>query len=214
MAFITVAEVKTLLGIPSATTTYDADIALKIPEIESTVKRMTYNKFSLQVTGDVLAAVGANKQGVFAPSAIYSYATQIYDGGNYLEATLDDCLYIGQTITGSGIPAGSFIQDIYSYSGTTIDGVLYSFPIFTISGTVTATDEVTAYTNIPVGLKPVIAKGIFWMIKNQSTSFNDTAWTSRSVGPLSVSRSELDAVADGANGMPSWFNKAIPRFHR
>lgn len=212
MSYITTAEVKKLLGIQSETTTYDTDIALKIPELESTIKRMTHNKFTLQVVGRVIG--GESKQSVFVPDSIYSYATQIYDGGNYLDASLDDCLYIGQTISGAGIPAGSFIQDIYSYAGATIDGVVYEYPVFTVSGIATETDSVTAYTGIPVGLKAVFSKCVFWMIRNQSTSFDDTAWTSRSVGPLSISRSELDATADGMNGLPAWFNKSIPRFHR
>ena len=45
---MTTAQVKTYLGIPTATTTYDADIARLLPIVEATVNQITSGLYILQ----------------------------------------------------------------------------------------------------------------------------------------------------------------------
>lgn len=211
MAYITLAEVKTYLGI--SVTTYDSVISSLIPETETTVKSITRNKYTVQIKGDILAASVTTPIPVFVPVSIYSGGSLVYDMMDYIDLTLDDCLHVGQLINGTGITSGAFISDIYSDPGSVIDGVTYGTPVFTISGTVTAGDDVTAITGIPVGLKKVIADGIWWLIGQRNQTLVDTAWTSKSVGPLTISRSSSDNAIDGQYGMPAWFVKSFLRFH-
>lgn len=211
MAYIDVDTVKDLLGITAST--YDDQIEATIPVVESAARRITHNKFTTQIKGDIMASLTGEKTPVLVPLSIYSGASLVYDGCNYIDATLDDCLFPGQTLAGPGITAGAYIEEIFGFPGAVIDGVTYDTPVVIIAGTATTADDVTAVTGIPIDLKPVLAKGVWWSITQKNQTITDTAWTSKTVGPLSISREGKDAAIDGQYGFPAWFVKSFPRFH-
>ena len=70
---MTTAQVKTYLGIPSATTTYDADIAVYIPIVEATARAITGSIFLLQVNGTITAG---SKE--IAVTSVYSQTRILY----------------------------------------------------------------------------------------------------------------------------------------
>lgn len=206
---MTTAQVKQYLGIPTATTTYDSDIAIYTPIVEATARQITGGLYLLQVNGSIVT--GSN---LFTVGTIYSQIRQLYgisnasgegypynDPGAKLKP-LNQCLQIGMQITGDGIPAGAFI------SGFTRDGEI------TLSANATKTQDVEAYTDYPINYLGTIAHGVYWMIGQQKLAINDTEWTHRTVGPLSVTRSNSDMKIDGQYGMPVWFVKAFPRVYK
>jgi hypothetical protein len=196
MNVITLDEAKSLLGI--TVSTYDDAIELKIPIISSLVKRLTKNKFNLQIIGNLTS--GSNKLTV---AAVYAYTGIVYNPA-CSDVSLNDVLTCGQKIEGTGIPTGSYITDI--------DSFLYnSAPSISLSAAATASGSVTAMTGIPIDLQQIIAKGIQWMMDNDSTIIKDDSWVSRSMGSISVSRDNADSKIDTC-GMPLWFVKAFPRF--
>jgi hypothetical protein len=200
MQVITAAEVKTLLGLTG--TTYDAAIALKIPIIDSTVKRLTKNKYHMRIVGTITTDSDS-----LSIARVYNYRGDIFNSLYDNGWSIDEILTVGQMIEGEGIPAGAFIQDI------DVDSVLDTIvPSITMSADATATGAVTVTTGIPHDLKQIIAKGIWWLMDNDSTVIKDDTWTSRSLGPASVSRGADAERIHPIAGMPMWFVKAFPQF--
>ena len=70
---MTTAQAKKYLGIPSATTTYDEDIATYIPVVEATARAITGSLFLLQVNGTLTA--GSKELEV---SSVYSQTRILY----------------------------------------------------------------------------------------------------------------------------------------
>jgi len=203
MKCITVDTAKSLLGIAESVTTYDDAIEAKINYIDVTVKRMTKNKFNMQIVGST--TINTKTLSVYG---IYSYAGQIYDSNCYEGFTIDEILHVGQQLEGAGIASGAFISDIIppaSYSTV-------SHPRIELSSNATATGQTSIMTGIPIDLQQTVAKGIWYLIQNDSTIVKDDNWVSRGMGPLSISRSDADSKIDLISGMPLWFVKAFPRF--
>jgi len=195
MTCITVDAVKSFLGITA--TTYDDAIESKIPYIDVTVKRITKNKFNLQIIGSTTSG-----SKTITVSAVYAYSGVLFD---HSAVSLDDVLTIGQMVEGTGIPAGAYITDINSSGFLDVSTI-------SISSNATATGSTSIMTGVPVDLQQVIAKGIWYLIQNDSTIIKDDNWVSRSMGPLSVTRSDSDNRTDSISGMPIWFVKAFPSF--
>lgn len=209
---MTTAQAKKYLGIPSATTTYDEDIATYIPVVEATARAITGSLYLLQVNGTLTAG---SKE--LAVSTVYSQTRILYGrsvskcgyGYDYgdpgaKQKKLHEVLTAGMQITGDGIPDDTFIERVQTFNG---ENTVY------LSSKATATGEVEAYTDIPVMYLSTIAHGVWWMIGQQKTAMGDTSWTSRSVGPVSESRSEAEMKLDGQYGMPVWFVKTFPRVY-
>jgi hypothetical protein len=192
-----------MLGIAEATTTYDDAIEAKISYIDVTVKRLTKNKYNMQVVGTT--TINTKTLNVYG---IYSYAGQIFDALCYSGFTIEDILTPGQQLEGTGIPSGTYITDLIPSANY----MALVIPRVELSSNATATGQVSLWTGIPIDLQQVIAKGIWWLIQNDSTIIKDENWTSRSMGSLSVSRSDSDSKIDMISGMPLWFVKAFPRF--
>lgn len=209
---MTLAQSKAYLGIPSATTTFDADIATYIPVVEATARAITGGLYLLQVNGTLTAD---SKE--LAVSTVYSQARMLYGGcvsksgegyaygdpGAKMKK-LHEVLTAGMQISGDGIPAGTFIERVQTFNGENTAH---------LSAEATATGGVEAYTDIPVMYLSAIAHGVWWMIGQQKTAIGDTSWTSRSVGPVSESRSDSEMKLDGQYGMPVWFVKTFPRVY-
>lgn len=209
---MTTAQAKKYLGIPEETNTFDDDIATYIPIVEATARAITGSLYLLQVNGTLTA--GSKELTV---SSVYSQTRMLY-GGSVLKIgygypygdpgpkmkKLHEVLTAGMQITGDGIPTGTFIERVQTFNG---ENTAY------LSTEATATGEVEAYTDIPVMYLSAIAHGVWWMIGQQKTAMGDTSWTSRSVGPVSESRSEAEMKLDGQYGMPVWFVKTFPRVY-
>lgn len=209
---MTTAQAKTYLGIPSATTTYDADIARYIPIVEAAARQITGGMYLLQVNGTI--TTGSKELVV---SSVYSQTRQVYgattsasgEGFPYGDPgpknkPLIGVLPAGLQISGDGIPTDSFIERVQTFGGEST---------IILSSAATKTQEVTAYTDFPIGFLTTIAHGVWWMIGQQKTASGDTTWISRSVGPVSETRSEAEMKIDGLFGMPAWFVKAFPRVY-
>jgi hypothetical protein len=210
---MTTAQAKKYLGIPVETTTHDTDIAVYIPIVEATARAITGSLYLLQVNGTLTAG---SKELVV--SSVYSQ-TRILCGGSTSGSgegypygdpgpkmkKLHEVLSAGMQITGDGIPAGTFIERVQTFNG---NKTVY------LSAEATASGDVEAYTDIPVMYLSAIAHGVWWMIGQQKTAMGDTSWTSRTVGPVSETRSEAEMKLDGQYGMPAWFVKTFPRVYR
>ena len=213
MQVITLAKVKELLGL--AVTTYDTAITSAIPYIDSAVKRITRNKFNLQIVGnttdgsDLIEVYSicnyagverTNPEGINAPGAI----DDIYE---YID--------VGMLIEGDNIPADSYITEIYDPAGRTItiDSVDYTSAIVQISDDATETESsALIYLGIPIAYQSIIAKAVWWQTQQASTTLPSFGETSRSFGPLSCGKSDNDAQIDGKYGVPAWFVKALPHY--
>lgn len=194
MTVITKAQVKSILGITA--TDYDAAITAAIPRIDSIVKRITKNRFNMQLLCDTAAG---SADVIVVESYAYN-GVKTFDG---VGLSLSDVVTNGQQVEGTGIPAGAFVTDVFSNG----------LPTLRLSAACTATGQAVVMTGIPTDLQTVIAQGIWYIISGDKTKATDESWTSRSMGPLSVSRGSGDAnKIDGASGMPMWFIRAFPHF--
>jgi hypothetical protein len=204
MAIITLAQVKTYLGI--TTDTYDSDINAQLPIIDAKVKMICRNNFNKQIfckTTD-----GSANVIVYGSDATLTYRRRP-DPDLWL---LLDQLMTGTQISGDNVPSGAYIEEVY-YEGGLFE-TEYS-PYFVLSDNATVTSNTAyLYAGINIAYLPVIAKGVAWLMEQASMSTPDNLWTSRSVGPLSVSKSNTDNRIEQRYGMPAWFVKALPRYHR
>jgi hypothetical protein len=216
---MTTAQVKTYLGIPTGTTTYDADIARLLPIVEATVNQITGGVYVLQVNGTTTSAskdfavdsiytqTGRRIFGASKSSGEYPYGDPNfgYDSPRPLYKSLSEAVSSGQLITGTGIADGAFIESASSFGAT---------HKIVLSAAATASGDISAYTSYPIGYLSTIAHGVWWQIGQQKMASGDTTWTSRTVGPVSETRSAAEMKIDGAYGMPAWFIKAFPQVYR
>jgi hypothetical protein len=216
---MTTAQVKTYLGIPTGTTTYDADIARLLPVVEATANQITGGIYILQVNGTTTSAskdftvnsvytqTGRRIFGASKSSGEYPYGDPNfgYDTPRPLFKSLSEAVSSGQLITGTGIADGAFIESASSFGAT---------HKIVLSAAATASGDISAYTSYPIGYLSTIAHGVWWQIGQQKMASMDTTWTSRTVGPVSETRSAAEMKIDGAYGMPAWFVKAFPRVYR
>jgi hypothetical protein len=207
MKVIDLATTKALLGITD--TTYDTQITAQIPIIDAKVKQICHNNFNLML---------------FCKIHNGSNIVELYDIGynnntckQYrhtwptpeLEQLMQD-LPVGTLLDGDDIPDGSYIDEVY-YNGVGNNGLV--IPSFQLNENATTSSSVYIYAGINKAYQNTIAKGIWYLIGQTSTAINDTAWKSRNVGPLSITKSDMDAKLDGKSGMPAWFVKSLPRYH-
>jgi len=188
MSIITTDQVKELLGIGVAD--YDAQIAAKIPYIESIVKLATRNNWNKEILVDM-------------------------DSTIYLEISQEDEDEIlpGAQVSGDGIPAGAYIVDIYPGGDPTSS--LNGNPVIQISSAATKTqNSVRFFLGFPIGFLDIVANGIWYKINQTSTVLPSRSIASRAMKHTSVSYNGKDSEIDGRFGMPSWFIKGLPRYHR
>jgi len=201
MKVISLSKAKELLGISG--TTMDTAITAKIDYIDAIVKQITGNRFNYRVIGQLTS--GSPRV------SLTSINTNIY---RYEVETLQEFLQVGQLISGEGIPADTYIEEVY-YNLPTDDVVTDNF-IPEIDMSADATEDgagVAVYLGANIAQQMIIAKGINYLIQQTSTSVDDNTWTSKTMGPVSVTRGEMNAKIDGKYGMPSWFVRAFPKYH-
>lgn len=211
MRVITLSRVKELLGL-STDDTYDSELNTAIPIVDAAVKRITRNRYNYQIVGET-----KNGSKYVEVYSLFDDWTRLYERkGDYQHNhDLEDYIEIGQKVTGEGIPDDTHIVEVY-YNGPAVelDGDTLTVPVIELSNAATATDSAAQILlGSSIALDPVIAKACFWQASQINTSISDTAWKSKSMGPVSVTKSDMDAKLDNKSGMPAWFVKALPRYH-
>lgn len=206
MKVITRETVKAYLGITADT--YDDQIDRQIPIIDAKVKRICGNNFNLQLT---VKLISGSKYVQLFGCGIESRKYWNNWPTAELKQLMED-LPVGSMLEGSGVPSGAYIAEAY-YNGISEDNK--NIPTFEMNEAATASDSTAyIYAGINTAYQSVIAKGIWWLIGQTSTKINDTSWTSKGVGPLSVTKGNVAEKIDGRSGMPAWFVQALPRFMR
>lgn len=196
---ITRDQVKTQLGITSAI--YDSQIDAKLPIIDAKVKTITQRRWNDRIVGNITSGS--------AYVEIYSYDTDVYYTDYYDD--LIDYVMVGQQITGTGIPSGAYITDIWAKGTASND----TYPQIELDQNATATTAgEDLFLGFPITYHDIVAKGVQWLINQTNTRITDNTWSSKSMGPVSVTKSQGDNRIDGASGMPLWFVKGLPRYMR
>jgi hypothetical protein len=209
-----------LLGISD--TSQDTAITAKIPFIDAKVKQITKNRYNKMIVGDLVSeSPYVTVASIYTEDYVqleYRYTNGYYgyygSGINnpYSVDTLVDYLEIGDQIEGTGIPAETYIEEVYYNGDIYTDGV-DSFNVPTIKLSQNATEDAGStrlYLGINIAYQDIIAKGIQYLINGTSTS--TPGRTVISVG--TVSYASEDNKTDGKYGMPSWFIKALPKYMR
>jgi hypothetical protein len=206
MKVITLDQVKQYTTLTDAD---DDDINLMLPVIDSKVRLITRNRWNYQiylqlVTGQADAEV----------SGMVNYAGVSYGNSGinapWVVDDIRDWLEVGAQLQGPGLTAGTYIEEVF-YNGPDYQNKL--IPVITLSQVATATGLNVVQMGIPLAYVPTIARGVQWLISSQLKPVQEVGVTSKSMGPVSISYSDKDAMIDGLSGMPLWFVKALPRYH-
>lgn len=221
MKVITLEKTKELLGITD--TSQDTQITAKIPIIDSKVKQITNNRYNYMIIGDItvgspyvtVSSVYSNnmKCDYYYRNGYYGYRR---DGINNhcTYDSIEEYLEVGQLISGTGIPADSYIDEVY-YNGDVFDDGIdtFSVPTIKLSANATATTgSVRIYLGINIGYQDIIAKGIKFLIDGTSSILPTSGISSKSIGPVSVSYSSASQKLDNKYGMPAWFVSGLPKY--
>lgn len=202
MKVIDLETTKKLLGIQDST--FDAQITDQLPLIDATVKQICRNNFNLQIYGKFTAG---------------SKIVNVYDTGDScrvrkswptpeLDALTRD-ISTGTLLEGEAVDPVGYVSEVY-YSGLSHGGIY--IPSFLLDKNAVQSGSFFFYAGINIAYQKIIAKGIWYNIGQVSQSIDSLGWKSRNVGPLSVTKAEMDGKIDGKYGMPSWFVKALPRY--
>lgn len=205
MKVITLDTVKTLLGISEST--YDTALSSAIVYIDMIVKQITNNRYNYKVLGDTEA--GSKYVYVYSDTGLLKFSSSYYDD-------LEEYLEIGAKISGTGIPAGAYIDELY-YNSPTIElaGTDRDVPVIELNEAATATNTgKQIFIGINKAYEPIIAKAAWWRTLQVSTDIRSDAWKSKRMGPVNVTKTEMDAKLDGRYGVPIWLTKALPHYHR
>lgn len=224
MKVITLVKTKTLLGIGD--TSQDAAITANIPIIDSKVKQITNYRYNDQIIGDVVTDVlYVPIRGFLCGGIWYTYRSgrnwtrkannRVWCSGINNDWVIDDLeeyIQVGQLIEGDGIPAETYIDEIYYNGGTvTFDDISYAVPVIKLSVVPTA-DGSQLFIGVTIGMQTTIAKGIQFLINQTSTTLPTISLASRSIGPSSKAFAAKDQAIDNTFGMPAWFVKAFPQY--
>ena len=196
MKIITLAKTKELLGITD--TAQDTEINRYITIIDAKVKLITNNQYNMQIVGDVTL------DSVVVP---ISGLTNVTGGINNYHS-LDDIMEfikVGDLVEGDNIATDTYINQVYLSGGT--------IPTIDLSANSTATEASIIITvGFNIGLQTTVAKGIQWLINEESTSIPSAGLLSRSIGATRLSWSVSQSQIDYLYGMPNWFVKAFPTY--
>lgn len=217
MKVITLEKTKTLLGLTGST--QDAAITAQIPIIDSKVKQITNYRYNDQITGDVVSDVLYVPVRSFICCGVnYTYRSgRVWCSGinnNFVIDDLEEYLQVDQLIEGEGIPAETYIDEIY-YNGGSVefDDITYTVPVIKLSVAATGTKNgAQLFIGVTIGMQTTIAKGIQYLINQTSTSLPSNSLASRSILGTSKSFAAKDQEIDNKFGMPAWFVKAFPQY--
>jgi fructose-specific phosphotransferase system component IIB len=211
LAIITVEQVKQYTGI--TTTPTDSEIQAAIYVIDAAVKKITRNKFNNQIIGKTV--IGSELVEIYSLS---SDVAKYWEKGQQKSYSDDLNEYIepGAQINGPGIPAGSFVKQIYSNGDSVeLSGNFYNIPVVELSEAATASnDNAELFLNISIGYLPVIAKAVYWQTQQVNLKLPGAPAKSKTMGPLSITLSDKDSAVNGKYGVPLWLVKSLPKYHR
>ena len=204
MQVITLAQVKTYLGITGST--QDAAITAMLPVIDAKVKLVTGKDWNYQFIGQTASG----------NDLMVIYNIDQCGGKRPADIALIAELSAGTQLEGTGIASGSYIKEVYYHGQNGIDSTgTNTAPFVRLSSPATETNSAQYfYAGISLAYLPIVAKGVQYLMDNTNTTVIDSAWVSRSIGPLSVSRAQTDANLEARFGMPAWFIKGLPRYHK
>ena len=217
---ITLAKTKELLGIDN--TDQDTLINRYIPIIDAKVKLITKNRYNVQVVGDTttdsklvpLTSVRNTSLGRldFWNNPNGTSSCNLGINNNWCIEDLQEYLEIGTLITGSGIPADNYIDEVFyngfQYTESSID---YGIPTIQLATAATATESsVQIYLGFNIGLQTTVAKGIAWLIDQENETISEAGQLSETIGSIRKSWSVSQSKIDGRYGMPNWFVKSFP----
>ena len=208
MQVITRDQVKAQLGITDSS--YDTQIDAKLPIIDAKVKAICNNNFNYRFAADF-----TDTETTLNAYALYKTKDQYPSGINNRTIVRDVSkdLQVGMQISGTGIASGTYITNIYKSGSLDVFDVTLDNVYCELSDAVTSDGSGVIVTGgISIAYHDVIAKGVMYMIRGTSTTVSDSAWSSRSIGGASVSRSAADSALESQYGMPAWFVKALPRY--
>ncbi len=209
MKVITLVKVKELLGI--STTTYDTALTSAINYVDVAVKQITRDRWNYRV----VATTELDSDLMFIASIV---SPRYWQMPGYI-APIDDIneyVQTGQLVSGTGIPVETYISEVfYNYpDGVLIQDDEYGLQV-QISEDATATGtDIAVYLGIPISYQPIIAKAVWWHTLQMNTTIADEAWKSKRMGPVSITKSDMDTKLDGKSGMPAWFVRALPKYQR
>ena len=179
---ITLATVKTQLGIPTLTTTYDDSITAMIPIVSNDLRRIlntNYDNYIYATISDESAEVYLNS-------------------GNFDSYVFSPVLTMGQVIYSPSFPEDTYIQ---SFDPAT--------SIYTMSNDATAAGTYL-YPTINISQQPTISKMIYYKIsKMDITSANTETLSSVRYG--NVSKSFADSEINKRYDYPDIFIKDLGR---
>jgi len=200
MAIITLAQVKTQLGI--AVADYDAAITAQIPFIEAKVKSITRKNWNDLIYGNIVT----DSDFILVFRDVNDSLTQQGIGYDYIL----DYIEAGAQVTGTGISTGAYIADIFPDGTSTSDNA----PQIQISSNATETTTgLKIFLGFPIQYFDVVSKGIWYQIAGLSTTLPGNPVSAKRMGPVNVSYSAADNAIDAKYGMPAWFVKGLPRYH-
>lgn len=217
---ITRDQVKLYLGVSD--TSIDAEIDRYIPIIDTAVKQITRNdwnaRYSLQTTS------GSRDARIFPIDSFddddINIRTNRNVGRRVSLSRVGDSLRTGQTVTADNVPSDTYFTDVFiqEYSGTGRSSrSFYEYnKIISVELSVaaTATGSETAIVGINIAYLPIIAKGVNWFIAKENRTNPTSTFETKRVGPLTLTRSDVEADIDGRFGVPSWLVKALPKYTR
>ena len=213
MKVITLAKTKELLGISD--TSLDTEISRYIPIIDAKVKKIAGNRYNDQLIGKTVNGSKYIEVYSIRCSAYgnYSFGNGCRAGINnpWTPETLQDYLEIGTLISGEGIPADAYIDEVY-YNGYSVElgGDDKSIPTIELSE---AADEDNNNAQIlfgfNIGLQDTVAKGVNWLISQENRKNPSNPATAKKVGPANISYGSATEKIDQEYGMPAWFVKAF-----
>ena len=197
---ITREQVKTQLGITDVI--LDSQIDAKLPIIDAKVKAITGRSWNDRIIGNITD--GSTYVEVFSYGYTQPRGRQYYDN-------LVDYIEVGQQISGEGMVSDAYIVDVWKLGTLTSD----VYPQIELDQAATETKNgATLFLGFPIAYHDIVAKGVQWLINNTNQTITDNTWTRKSMGPISVSKSDADNKLDSKSGMPLWFVKGLPRYMR
>ena len=211
---ITRDQVKTYLGISDSS--LDTEIDRYIPIVDAKVKALCKNRFNDLIIADTTNGSDIvyirSYMGFYDDNYPQEYKPNI--GNKYIMDDLYEYVQIGQAVTGTGIPSGATVLDVFEPMD--IDGSLSTtLASIQISQNATADGSgVKLYLGFNEGFLPTVAKGINWLINQENTSDPSSGATSKRIGPANISYGGDTVKIDGKTGMPSWFVRAMPKYMR
>lgn len=219
---ITRDQVKLYLGIQD--TSLDAQIDTYLPIIDSAVKQITRrdwnDRYTLSTNSGSVTARIFPLDAFNDPDIHLRRSNNV--GNQFSLSNVGDTLQPGQTISGSNVTADTHIIDVYiqefrdqrPFSGVGGFGEYTKSITLELSQVAPSSASATVIVGMNIAYFPVISKGVNWFIQKQNTNNPDSQFRTKRVGPLTLTRSELDAEIDGRYGVPSWLVKALPRYAR